>query len=67
MEAGTGIRGMILECLSRQSSLVINIVGTDDISQLPRLGTGLTEVWGGVAWLSCVRISVCCFANLQER
>ncbi len=31
-----------------KSSLVINIVGTDDISQLPRLGTGLTEVgWGG--------------------
>ncbi len=25
------------ECLSRQPSLVINIVGTDDISRLPRL------------------------------
>ncbi len=36
------------ECLSRQSSLVINIVGTDDISRLPRLATGLTDdVWGG--------------------
>jgi hypothetical protein len=36
------------ECLSRQSSLVINIVGTDEISQLPRLGMGLIEVgWGG--------------------
>jgi hypothetical protein len=28
------------ECLSRQSSLVINIVGTDDISRLTRLATG---------------------------
>ncbi len=36
------------ECLSRQSSLVINIVGTDDISRLPRLATGLTDDgWGG--------------------
>jgi len=26
----------LYECLSRQSSLVINIVGTDDISRLPR-------------------------------
>jgi hypothetical protein len=60
-----------IECLSRLSSLVINIVGTDDISQLPRLGTGLTEVgWGGEGAdqhpppppLSCVHSSVCCFA-----
>jgi hypothetical protein len=35
------------ECLSKQSSLVINIVGTDDISRLPRLVMGLTEVGGG--------------------
>jgi hypothetical protein len=30
-----------------KSSLVINIVGTDDISLLPRLDTGLTEVGCG--------------------
>ncbi len=29
-----------IECLNRQSSLVINIVGTDDISRLPRLASG---------------------------
>jgi hypothetical protein len=34
---------LLVECLSRQSSLVINIVGTDDISRLPRLATGLTD------------------------
>jgi hypothetical protein len=59
------------ECLSRQSSLVINIVGTDDISRLPRLATGLTDDgWGGRGDeevnppppLSCVHSSVCCFA-----
>jgi hypothetical protein len=53
-----------------QSSLVINIVGTDDISQLPRLGTCLTEVgWGGGRGLvntlrpplSCVHSSVCLY------
>ncbi len=31
------------ECLSRQSILVVNIVGTDDISRLPHLATGLTD------------------------
>jgi hypothetical protein len=48
-EAITNKKGFLRECLSRQSSLVINIVGTDDISRLPRLVTGLTltEVWGG--------------------
>jgi hypothetical protein len=49
------------ECLSRQSSLVINIVGTDDISRLPRLVTGLTEA-PPPPLLSCVYSSVCCFA-----
>jgi hypothetical protein len=46
------------ECLSRQSSLVINIVGTDDIGWLPSLATGLTDdgLGGGV---SCVHSSVC--------
>ncbi len=41
--------GPFVECLSRQPSLVINIVGTDDISRLPRLVTGFTNVgWMGV-------------------
>jgi hypothetical protein len=31
-------------CLSRQPSLVINIVGTDDSSRLPHLVTGSTDV-----------------------
>jgi hypothetical protein len=35
------------ECLSRQSSLVINIVGTENISRLLRLVRGLTGVWRG--------------------
>jgi hypothetical protein len=38
---------MDFECLSRQSSLVINIVGANGISRLPRLVTGLTEVGRG--------------------
>ncbi len=38
---------MDFECLSRQSSLVINIVGTNSISRLPRLVAGLTEVGRG--------------------
>jgi hypothetical protein len=59
---------MDFECLSRQSSLVINIVGTDGISRLPHLVTGLTEVGRGGGGgqvnpppLSCVHSSVCCF------
>jgi hypothetical protein len=33
-----GIGGLkAFECLSRQPNLVINIVGTNDISRLPRL------------------------------
>ncbi len=35
------------ECLSRQSSLVINIVGTDDISRLPRFSDGFDRSMGG--------------------
>jgi hypothetical protein len=54
-------------CLSRQPSLVINIMGTDDISRLPRLVTGLTDLgWGGGQIAPppppSVHSSVSCFA-----
>jgi hypothetical protein len=53
--------------LSKQSSLVINTVDTNDISRLPHLVTGLTEDGGGGGRfhppppLSCVHSSLCCF------
>ncbi len=57
------------ECLSRQPSLVINIVGTDDISRLPLLVRVWQMLGGGEGGrstlpppLSCVHSSVCCFA-----
>jgi hypothetical protein len=51
---------MFNECLSRQSGLVINIVGTDDISLLPRLVTGLTEVGQGGGGRSANPPPPCC-------